>query len=138
MPVYELTVVAVAGSRLRPDPYLDDRGPVIKSEIGSIHRRNTSVDELAKLLGLHLGRPVLNRTGLPGLFAFALDWLPGPGEYREPEARRFAPVNAMTVTNTGAPPIFQALQEQLGLRLTPAAGSVEVIVIDNAEKPRTN
>ncbi|MCU1262232.1 MAG: peptidase BlaR1 [Bryobacterales bacterium] len=137
MPVYELAVTGTV-SKLRPDPFLDARGPMIRSGIGSIHRRNTSVDEFAKLLSLHLGRPVLDKTDLPGLFAFSLDWLPAPGENGAPEATGFAPTNAMATRNTAAPSIFQALQEQLGLRLTPSHGPVEVIVIDKAEKPRTD
>jgi uncharacterized protein (TIGR03435 family) len=34
------------------------------------------------------------------------------------------------------PPLLRAVQEQLGLRLTPSSGSVEVFVIDKAQKPR--
>lgn len=136
MPVYELAGGGT-GSKLRPDPFLDARGPVIRSGTGSIHRRNTSLDEFAKLLSLHLGRPVLDKTDLPGLFAFSLDWLPGPGENGAPEATEVAPAKPMANTNTDGPSIFQELQEQLGLRLTPGQGPVEAIVIDKAEKPRT-
>lgn len=130
VPVYELGLGA-SGARLRSDPALDDRGPVISSGIGSIRRRNTSMDDFAYVLSLHFGRPVLNRTGLPGLFALALDWAPGLDETREAEVTW----SASTPVNPNAPPIFAAIQEQLGLCLTPRERLVNVVVIDRARKP---
>jgi bla regulator protein BlaR1 len=34
--------------------------------------------------------------------------------------------------------VFSAVQEQLGLKLEPATGSVPVVVIDNVEKPASD
>ena len=63
------------------------------------------------------GRVVVDRTGLTGRFDFTLN---------------FAPEGS---TDTDAPSIFTALQEQLGLKLQPARGPVEVLVVDFVERP---
>lgn len=63
------------------------------------------------------GRPVVDRTGLTGRFDFTLNWAPE------------------TSTDTDGPSIFTAVQEQLGLRLAPARGPVDVLVVDSVERP---
>ena len=80
---------------------------------------------LALLLGLPgvIRRPVLDRTGMSGEFSF--------------EAK-FAPVDDNASSNTSSPSILTALQEQLGLKLEAADAPLEVLVIDQAEKPSAN
>ncbi|HEX4138093.1 MAG TPA: TIGR03435 family protein [Bryobacteraceae bacterium] len=67
-----------------------------------------------------LDRPVLDRTGLTGIFNFHLQWMPEQGD------------------DAGSPSIFTALQEQLGLKLEAGKGPVELLVIDQAEEPADN
>ena len=136
VPIYELTMTGT-GPNMYPDQDLDARGPVIKDGTGSIHLRNSSLKEFADRLSLHLGRPVLDKTRTPGLFRLSLDWAPVPGEDGGPDAAGLPPGTLMPTAKTGGQPIFKAIQEQLGLRLTPEHGPVEVIVIETAEKSRT-
>jgi uncharacterized protein (TIGR03435 family) len=75
-----------------------------------------------------LGSPVVNKTGLAGLYDYTLDWTPD----RPGAPNLDAPVEA------DAPSLFTALQEQLGLKLVPTKGAVEVIVIDHIELPSEN
>jgi len=88
------------------------------------------------MLSQLLGRPVIDKTGLTGLFDFDLKWTPGteqvPGALGPNDLPAPAPADA------SSPSIFTALQEQLRLRLNAGKGSVDVIVIDSAEKPSEN
>jgi uncharacterized protein (TIGR03435 family) len=78
------------------------------------------ISALVDMLVRTLGRPVIDQTGLTGIYDFRIDFSPV-----EPDAN-----GADTL-----PSIFDALQQRLGLRLDAAKAPVEVIVIDRAEKP---
>ena len=81
---------------------------------------------MLSLLGpMALDRPVLNRTGLTGSYTFRLEF--------EPERR-------LEVVREGlpGPPIFDALENELGLKLVEAKGPAARIVIDNIERPSDN
>jgi uncharacterized protein (TIGR03435 family) len=65
-----------------------------------------------------VGHPVINRTGLPGIYAFKLDF-----SYRQDD---------------GLPTIWTALEEQLGLKLESIKAPIEVFVVDHIERPTTN
>ena len=73
-----------------------------------------------------LDRPVIDRTGIAGLFDIHLEF----------SASEIAAAGG--VDDNAAPSIFTAVQEQLGLKLSPDTGPVEVFVIDHAEKPSAN
>lgn len=74
-----------------------------------------------------LDRPVLDRTGLTGVYDFKLEW---SGE--EQSADR------TTSANPAGPSIFTAMQEQLGLKLESTKAPVEFFVIEKAGKPTEN
>jgi len=67
-----------------------------------------------------VSRSVVDRTGFQGLFDVELEWSSDVGG---------------GATNGNTHSIFTALQEQLGLRLEPSRGPVEVLVIDSVERP---
>jgi uncharacterized protein (TIGR03435 family) len=74
-----------------------------------------------------LDRPVLDRTGLTGVYDFKLEW-----SAEEQSADR------ATSTNPAGPSIFTAVQEQLGLKLESTKAPVEFFVIEQAAKPTEN
>ena len=77
------------------------------------------------------GRPIVDRTGFEGLFDL--------------KDFRFAGVPLPNASGAGTngsdpdvPTLSQALEQQLGLKLIPAKGQVEVVVIDSTDRPTEN
>jgi uncharacterized protein (TIGR03435 family) len=95
-----------------------------------IGARNVTMGVIATALGLPLGRPVLDETGLSGNFDFALEWTPEPDDPMPPLAD--------FQTDPSGPSLLGALKEQLGLKLESQKGPADVIVIDHVERPSEN
>lgn len=76
-------------------------------------------------------RVIVDRTGLAGAFEGSVDWT--PSELATPNANQPDPFSAPPLSEGAS--IFTALQEQLGLKLVPSTGEVEVFVIDRIEHP---
>ncbi len=72
---------------------------------------------------------VVDKTGLEGSYDIRLTWTQGGGPSIAAQ-NQIADDNEIT--------IFDAIQEQLGLKLVPANVSVPVMVIDDAQMPTTN
>jgi uncharacterized protein (TIGR03435 family) len=88
---------------------------------GKIQTNGYSMAQLADLLTGNTDRMVLDRTGLTGVYDLELAWTPDDG-----------PADVVT---RDAPGLFTAVIEQLGLRLEPGIGPVDVVVIDSVERP---
>lgn len=69
-----------------------------------------------------VGRPVIDRTGLSGLYDLTLEWAGMLNGQPNPEGPSFE----------------AALREQLGLKLQSDKGPVEILVIDHIEHPSEN
>ena len=80
-----------------------------------------------------MGRPVLDRTDLIERYDFELRFTPDGGCGSRPLDG--APLGEGF---PDSPSLFAAIQEQMGLKLESTKGPVEVIVIDQAEKPEPN
>jgi len=144
LPLYNLTV-AKGGSKLKLS---DDQSPppaVIAtgnsaSEVArggirlgrsSLEAQAQSIDLLAAALGaLYADRPVVNRTGLKGLYDIRLQWA----------LRTVNPAAAQGTAPSAplGPTLFDALEEQLGLKLEAGKGQLPVLVIESIQRPSEN
>jgi uncharacterized protein (TIGR03435 family) len=79
------------------------------------------------------GRIVIDKTGFKGRFDFTLTWTPDQTMGAKPRG----PDSGVKSDST-APSLLTALQEQLGLKLQMTKAPVDIIVIDSAELPTPN
>ena len=96
---------------------------------GRITFGNITMGNLALLLSRQVGRRVVDETGLRDGYQVDLEFVPQRLQAAPPtpdQAPR-PPPEGQTV--------FDALQEQLGLKLESKSGSVDVLVVDRIERP---
>jgi uncharacterized protein (TIGR03435 family) len=97
-----------------------------------------TIAQFVSTLSDWVGRPVIDKTGLTGLYDFTLKFAPegvrAAGPMGPTLTQRTAQAPAPPV-DPAAPSLSVALQEQLGLKLESARGPVEVVVIDRLERP---
>ncbi len=102
----------------------------------SVEFEGGTLSMFAGLLNLILDRPVIDKTGITNYFEIHLRF--SPDDLAAPRPATADPDLPTDGTAPDAPGIFQAIQEQLGLKLVPAKGPVDVLVIDHIERPSEN
>jgi uncharacterized protein (TIGR03435 family) len=127
LPEYALVVIK-GGTKLRdanPGTLMRDDKNQLYCRAGLTNFRQCTMFEFARdarIVGVD--RIVVDRTGLTGRYDFELNYA-SPGSTAPPGA--------------DAPPdIYEALQDQLGLKLEPIRGPVPVFVVDHVERPSEN
>jgi len=100
----------------------------------------TMADFTGFLQVLVLDRPVVDETGLKGNFDFQCTFTPDESQFNGHPP--MPPPQQTDTTNTSsapsAPSLYDAFQQQLGLKLSAKKTSVDVIVIDHVERPSEN
>jgi uncharacterized protein (TIGR03435 family) len=150
IPIYELTVAksglklqrSEEGSctprdpwnptqRLNPGqkPYCGQADFRISGPNLSVEMRSVTLDDFSKWLSLD--RLVFDKTGITGKFDFRL-------EYALDETSPIFHPEGGDAGEPAGPTIFSAVQQQLGLKLVPAKGQGDFLVIDHAERPSAN
>ncbi len=132
MPEYEL-VVAKGGLKLKENPDASPSGIAIGSS--AIKGIAVPVPILVNLLMAAPdigGRVVINKTGLTGRYDVSLKWVSISGA--SPAAGDAAVLSA----DADSVSLFTAIEEQLGLKLVPTKGPLQVLMIDHIERPTEN
>ena len=117
VPVYDLVV---GKSGLKVKPLKDGEASACRKD-NSFACGITNPTQLAKSLRPFAGRPVLDKTGLEGKFDLLLNFDSSPNQ-----------------ADSDKPSLFQALQQQLGLRLEPRNASLPMLVIESIQRPSEN
>ena len=107
-----------------PIPPLYERGD---SRVGfDLIAHGCSMSDLKGMLAAKFGHPVMDKTGLTGKYDFVLRF--HETRLSDRDADDMDPLPTLDV----------AIQDQLGLKLEPAKGPKQVLVIDHIEKPSEN
>ena len=118
VPGYAL-IIAKGGSKLQPNKGAANGGFYGASEFKF---QNVSAEYLAKLIGWELKQPVVDKTGIQGMFDVDLKFRPPTGPYIDDP--RFE----------NLPTILDAVQEQHGHKMLPEKVPGDYLVIDHVDK----
>lgn len=137
LPAYILTV-SKGGPKMTAVQDLNGRGGPEATRLrpGTIDAQGLSMADFANTLRKIFDRPVVDQTGLSGLWTFSLKWTPDESQFGAMSMRGSQPSSDDSAD--GPPPLFTALQEQLGLKLESGKANVPVLVLDRVEKPSAN
>jgi uncharacterized protein (TIGR03435 family) len=147
LPVYFLEI-AKSGSKLK-DGKPDDPDHAIRFPDGRVATTDVvdwasgdagtvvatghavSIPFLMASLERYAGHILVDKTQLTGRYDFTLRFVP--------ELNAAAGANAgSSASESAAPSVFTAVEEQLGLKLEPGRAPIDVIVIDHADRPSEN
>jgi uncharacterized protein (TIGR03435 family) len=129
-----LLVVAKSGPKLKSaDPQGVENSACEHAGVCTFRKRTLS--DFARFMQfVVLDRPVVDKTGIAGTFDFTLKWTPDESQFSRLGLFYRPPAEDSSLP----PPLFKAIEEQLGLKLEPEKIPAEVLVIDKVERPTAN
>ncbi|HWC96949.1 MAG TPA: M56 family metallopeptidase [Candidatus Sulfopaludibacter sp.] len=135
LPVYALTVAKGGVKMEKSDVQEKDCGPDVPchgfmgGQGRGVHGKAASIADLIGFVENWSDRPMVDRTGLSGLFNMNTDgWVPmrGPGGGSE------------GLDEPTRPTLFTVFERQLGLKAEPERARVEVYVVERVDRPTEN
>jgi uncharacterized protein (TIGR03435 family) len=129
VPVYELTADTTGeqttkGMRIASD---EDPGPLLNLGFNSLTGHAVPMKLLTQYLASRFKQPIVDRTGLKASYNFKLTWGSELLAVTQPADLPLAPEPSIDV-------LAQALESQLGLRITQEVGNVRRMIVDNLDQ----
>lgn len=104
-------------------------------QLGVLTVMNATMENFTSLMqSTVLDRPVVDQTALQGKWDFTLKWTPDESQFSGMGVKVPPPSDAADAP----PPLFTAIQEQIGLKLEAGKAPVPVLVLDHVEQPSAN
>jgi uncharacterized protein (TIGR03435 family) len=144
MSAYVLTV-GKDGNKLKPTQ-LKSTLPGLFAAPGTggltLHMVNATTSDFTGFLqSIVLDRPVVDRTGIQGRYDYQCTFTPDESQFggHPPPMPNQANNNGSTDTAApAAPSLYDAIQQELGLKLSAEKTAVDVIAVDHVDKPTPN
>jgi uncharacterized protein (TIGR03435 family) len=122
----ELRLYDLVLDKSGPKMQINENGgpPHVSERPGHAVFRNVPLVRLTSFLSVEAGHVVVDKTGLTGNYDFTLDFVSSP----------------RTINSNGpsGPTIFEAVKDQLGMKLEPGKGPIDLFVLDHVERPSEN
>ena len=125
LPVYALQI-AKGGPRLTPTQHPDAQPTQHNDGHGTQTMRSftsAAMSDFVQLMEYFVDRPIIDQTGLTGRYDFKLTYTYADATNSDPDS---------------PPPLFTALQEQIGLKFQPMKAVTDVLIVDQVEQPSPN
>jgi uncharacterized protein (TIGR03435 family) len=132
---YSLTVGKSGQKMKKSDADPNSLPGLFFTKIGTLTVTNATMPDFTQLMqSAVLDRPVVDQTALEGRWNFLLKWTPDESQFGGMGIKVPPPTDAADAP----PPLFVAIQEQIGLKLEAGKTQVQVLAIDKVEKPSEN
>jgi len=128
LPVYAL-LVGKSGVKFQEGPDCDSNHQSQDNDNNHYVGTCNAMAAFAVFLARQMDLPVLDMTGLKGLYNLTLDWVPEP---RQSDDGKGA-VSVVADIPSG-PTLAAAIEEQLGLKFETRKAPIEILVVDHAER----
>jgi uncharacterized protein (TIGR03435 family) len=141
VPAYDL-VVGKNGPKFKiADPNAKDSGTMMMrsgQEKTVLTAKGMELSNLASNLSGSAGRPVFDKTGLKGTYDITLEYVRDQNMSATVPGEGPSGSGVVTPGDPTGPSILAAVEDQLGLKLVPSRGPMQVIVIERMDKPDAN